>query len=116
MILGDFFICFKRPFEGYFTLSYTKVLIASHPKVSSLKQKSHNGPSLYYVSIFLAFLYPNHPPYQHKYSTERQQNWPFYRPTHTPSHFADVIYVWFLTYDKVGFSPIAFMNLIMFVT
>ena len=39
------------------------------------------GPSLYYVSIFLAFLDPNQGPYQHKYSTEGQQNWPFSRPT-----------------------------------
>ena len=29
----------------------------------------------------LAFLYPT-PPYKHKYSSERQQNWPFSRPTH----------------------------------
>ena len=27
---------------------------------------------LYYVSKFLAFLDPTHPPYQHKYSTEHQ--------------------------------------------
>ena len=40
------------------------------------------GPSLYYVSIFLAFLDPTHPPYQHKYSTERQQKLSFSRPTH----------------------------------
>ena len=39
------------------------------------------GPSLYDVSIFMAFLDPTHPPYQHKYSTEREQNWPFSRPT-----------------------------------
>ena len=37
------------------------------------------GPSLYYVIILLAFLDPTHPPYQHKYSTERQQNCPFSR-------------------------------------
>ena len=40
------------------------------------------GPSLYYVRIFWAFLDPTHLPYQHKYSTERQQNWPFFGPTH----------------------------------
>ena len=40
------------------------------------------GSSLYYVSIFLAFLDPTHLPYQHTYNTEHQQNWPFSRPIH----------------------------------
>ena len=36
---------------------------------------------MYYVSIFLTFLDPTHPPYQHKYSTERQQKGPVSIPT-----------------------------------
>ena len=47
-----------------------------------INQCNSKGPSLYYVSIFLAFLDPTHPPYQHKYSTERQAaNLAFFDPT-----------------------------------
>ena len=49
--------------------------------------------------IFWHFL--THPLCQHEYSTERQQNCPFSRPTHPPSQphspFADVIYEWSLS-------------------
>ena len=31
-------------------------------------------PCLYYIFKLFSFLYPTHPPYQHKYNTERQQN------------------------------------------
>ena len=46
--------------------------------------------------IFGLFL--THPLCQHKYSTQRQQNWPFSRLTHPPSPFADVIYGWSLMF------------------
>ena len=49
------------------------------------------GPSLHYISIFFTFLNPIHAHYQHKYSTERQQNWLLSSPNHPPSPFADVI-------------------------
>ena len=53
-----------------------------------------SGPSLHYVSKVLAFLDPNHPPYQHKYSTERQQKGPLSKSNHPPSPFADVMQGW----------------------
>ena len=46
--------------------------------------------------------HPFHPIYQHKYSTEGQQKWPFSEPTHQPSPYADVIYRWSLCILKVG--------------
>ena len=49
-------------------------------KNSRIMSSRSRGPFLSYVSIFFAFLDPTHPPYQHKYSTERQQNWSFLDP------------------------------------
>ena len=58
-----------------------------------------DGPSIYYVRIILDFFWPTHSN-QHKYSTERQKNWQFSRPTQS---FADVIYGWSLaTPDSMG--------------
>ena len=64
------------------------------------------GLSIYYVSIILDFFWPTHlvggwvplcrdflivPALcQHRYSTERQQNWPFSRPTHPVLYWRNI--------------------------
>ena len=59
-------------------------------------------PSIYYVSINNFGLFLNHPSThllcRHKYSTGRQQNLPFCRPTYP----VDVIYGWSLNYLYSG--------------
>ena len=57
------------------------------------------GPSIYYVSTFLYFFWPTHPPSMPaliKYQTSAKIAilW-----THPPSPFADIIYVWSLWWN-----------------
>ena len=67
--------------SGQFKLAFTYIVIGffHHETIQRLRQ--HN------CGLFLT-----RPLCQHKFITKRQQNRPFYRPTH--SVFADVIYEW----------------------
>jgi hypothetical protein len=62
---------------------------------------------------FLLF-WPTHRLCQHKYSTERQQNWlSLTHPPRPSSHFSDVIYVWFLSLLLVLKWVVVFLRCIL---
>ena len=59
----------------------TQFLLRGNPYITSAKFWPFQTPS-------------THPPYQHKYSTERQQKGPLSKSNHPPSPVADVMQGW----------------------
>ena len=81
----------KFPQATWATTWFLNVANRTHPRKCILHLILEKESSINYVSILLDFYSPTNPLCQHKYRTERQQNWPFSRPIQS---FADVIYGW----------------------
>ena len=84
-----------KSFYTYRAATTTEILVFS-VRISKKKRFRSNIHNPRYIFKGLSIFWTNSPTMcQHNYSTERQQNWTFSRPT----PFADVICGWFLNHQ-----------------
>ena len=84
-LVRHFYEVSESDFPIQFNRQCSQMSVAKAKMSRPATLKAYLGPFIYYGSTFLEFFGPTNSLRQHKYSTERQQKWPFCEPTH-PVH------------------------------